>query len=330
MSQRNDDDPVAEEAEDVITAVNSGPPDADVPVNEEGPQDADDPAAEEAEEITTAVNSGSPDADTPVDGGAQDATSTVTFTATSTPTLLFNLAGSLCFCAGSIGFIWSTWTIEWLRPLQYGCTLWIMGSILFLIPLLAFLQTRCCHRDTNASSRTCASSCWSRSEISLIGCLLCFVVGCAFGTVFSTEESVVGLLPPMNGLFLAGSTLLFVDTLVVFIGSLRTLTCTSLRKLVAFCQDDDNSPHGCIGVVVAASYVFASALGGYGHSQGVIRAGMFGWIVGSVVSLLETIPELYKRCMDSSRGCCYKSYASPRKPVSTGKKPESASVTSSV
>ncbi len=61
---------------------------------------------------------------------------------TSTATLLFNLAGSLFFFAGSIGFIWSTWTSDWLRPFQYGCTIWILGCILFL-PLLALLQMRC-------------------------------------------------------------------------------------------------------------------------------------------------------------------------------------------
>jgi hypothetical protein len=247
---------------------------------------------------------------------------------TSTATLLFNLAGSLCFCAGSIAFIWSTWTIEWLRPFQYGCTIWILGCILFLLPLLALLKTQCCPRNAHSPSPTTSSCCWSRSELSLIGCLVCFLVGCAFGTTYSTEESVVRFLPPMNAIFLAGSTLIFVDSLVV-VGSHRTRTCTSFHKLVAcICcrendgDDDDSAPHDCIGLVVASSYVFAGILGGYGQSQGVVQAGMFGWLVGSVVGLLETIPELYQRCMDSS--CCCKSNPTPRKRVSTTRKPESS------
>jgi hypothetical protein len=240
----------------------------------------------------------------------------------STATLLFNLAGSLCFIAGSVGFIMSTWTIKWLLPLQFGCTLWCTGCILFLIPLLALLKTRCSHRNADSSSPTCASSCWSRSELCLVGCLLCFLVGCGFGTHFSKEETVVRFTPSMNALFLAGSALIFVDSLVVMY-SHRTRICTSLHKLVACtcCRDGDgdDSPHGCVGLVVAGSYVFACILGGYGQSQGVIRAGMFGWIVGSVVSLLETIPELYQRRMDNSRD-----NPTLRKRVSTTRKPESS------
>jgi hypothetical protein len=249
---------------------------------------------------------------------------------TSTATLLFNLAGSLCFCAGSIGFIWSTWTMEWLRPLQYGCTIWIMGCILFLLPLLAILKTRCCHRNADSSTSASTSSCWSRSELCLIGCLVCFLVGCAFGTTYSTEETILRFLPPMNALFLAGSALLLEDSLVVAFWSHRT--CISFRKVACKCwqDDDDNNdddgdsaPHGCAGLVVAGSYVFAGILGGYGKSQGVIRAGMFGWLVGSVVSLVDTIPKLYQRSM-SSGSCCCKSNASPWKHVTTTKKPDSS------
>jgi hypothetical protein len=250
---------------------------------------------------------------------------------TSTATLLLNLAGSVCFCAGSIGFIWSTWTIDWLRPFQYGCTIWIMGCILFLLPLLAPLKTRCCHR--NAELSTSKSCCWSRSELSLFGCLVCFLVGCTFGTSYSTEETVLRFLPPMNALFLAGSALLFVDSLVVIFWSHRTRTCNSFHKcVVCMCchgdiNDDDNdnndSAPGCIGLVVAGSYVFAGILGGYGNSQAVIRAGMFGWLVGSIPGLLETIPELYQRCM-RSRSCCCQSNSTRKKRVSITRKPEVA------
>jgi hypothetical protein len=132
---------------------------------------------------------------------------------------------------------------------------------------------------------------------------VCFLVEYAFGTTYSTQESVVRFLPPMNALFLAGSALLFVDSLVVVYSHRR---CTSFHKLVAriCCRDDDDSaPHDCIELVVAGSYIFAGILGGYGESQGMVRASMFGWLVGSIVGLLETIAELNQRCMSSSRGC---------------------------
>jgi hypothetical protein len=160
-------------------------------------------------------------------------------------------------------------------------------------------------------------------------------VGCAFGTTYSTEESFVRCLPPVNALFLAGSALLLVDSLVVVVLS-HHRTCTSVHKLVACtcCRggDDDDSPYGCVGLVVAGSYNFAGVLGGCGKSQGVVRAGMFGWLVGSAVGLLETIPELYRRSMSSrsrSRSCC-KSNASPRKRVSTSRKKLEPSETSAV
>jgi hypothetical protein len=237
---------------------------------------------------------------------------------TSTITLLFNLAGTLCFFAGSIGFIWSTWTSEWLRPFQYGCNLWVLGCILFLLPLLALLKTRCC--DRNAELCSYASSCWSRAELCLFGCLLCFAAGCALGATGWSEESVVRYFPPINALFLAGSALLLVDSLLVAWSHKK---CISFNKL-ACCHDDDDAddvdddsaPFPFIGLVVAGSYVFASVLGGYGQSQGVIRAGMFGWLVGSVVSLLETIPELYQRYA-SSRGCQCQSNPTPPERVPT-------------
>lgn len=199
-----------------------------------------------------------------------------------------------------------------------------MGSVLSLLPLLAILRSRCCHHNAHSSSPASTSCCWSRSELYLIGCLVCFLVGCAFGTTYSTEESVVRFLPPLNALFLAGSALLLVNSLVVVLSHHRT--CISFHKLVPCicCQDDDDSEHGYIGLIVASSYVFAGVLGGYGQSQGLVRAGMFGWLVGSLVGLVETIPELYQRCISSSRGCCCKSNASPRKRVSTTRKPESS------
>jgi hypothetical protein len=223
---------------------------------------------------------------------------------TSTATLLFNLAGSVCFIAGSIGFIWSTWTSEWLRPFQYGSNLWVMGSILFLIPMLALLRTRFYARNGELCSY--ASSCSSRAELCMFGCLLCFLVGCALGATGWSEESVVQHLPAINALFLVGSALPLVDSLLVAWSHQR---CISFKKL-ACCHDDDDDgdgddknsapPFPFIGLVVAGSYVFASALGGYGLLQGVVQAGMFGWAVGAIVSLLETIPELYERHTGSS------------------------------
>jgi hypothetical protein len=251
---------------------------------------------------------------------------------TSTATLLFNLAGSLCFVAGSFGFIWSTWTGEWLHPYQYGCNLWVLGCILFLLPLLALLKTRCCDRTADSSSPACASY-WTRAQLFLVGCLLCFAAGCALGATGWSEYSVVQFFPPINALFLAGSALLLVDSLWV---AWSYQKCISFNKL-ACCLDDkdddidvdiDSAPFPFIGLVVSGSYVFASVLGGYGQSEGVVQAGMFGWLVGSVVSLLETVPELYQR-YGSSRGCC-KSNASPRKRVSTTKKKPYATQASAV
>jgi hypothetical protein len=151
-----------------------------------------------------------------------------------------------------------------------------------------------------------ASSCWSRTELCQCGSLMCFLVGCAL-VAFGNEESVVRVLPPTNSLFLAGSALLLADTLLVAWSHRKRM---SFNK-VACCHDDD-SDHCCIELVVAGSFVFAGILGGYGESQALIRVGMFGWALGSVMGLLETNPELYQRY--SSKSCQCQSTPTPLKP----------------
>jgi hypothetical protein len=107
---------------------------------------------------------------------------------------------------------------------------------------------------------------------------------------------VVGFLNPINALFLTGSALLLVDCLMVAWSHQK---CNTVACRPDEDNDDDSAPFPFIGLVVAGSYVFASVLGGYGGSQGVVRVGMFGWIVGSIVSLHDTIPELYQRYRSS-------------------------------
>jgi hypothetical protein len=141
---------------------------------------------------------------------------------------------------------------------------------------------------------------------------MCFLVGCSL-VAFGNEESVLRFLPSANALFLAGSALLLVDSLVVLWSHRRR--CIFFDKLPACCccHDDndegdncnananDSAHYGIGSLVIAVSFVFAGILGGYGESSGEVRTGMFGWLIGSVVGLLETIPELYQRY--SGRGC---------------------------
>jgi hypothetical protein len=218
---------------------------------------------------------------------------------TSTTTLLFNLVGSVFFFAGSIGFIWSTWTDEWLRPYQSGSNLWVLGSICFLLPLLALWKTR--YYAHNGDLCSYVSSCWSRAELCLFGGLMCFIVGCSLGATGWSEKSVVGFLNPINALFLTGCALLLVDCLMVAWSHQKcnTVACRPDEDDDDDDDDGDSAPFPFIGLVVAGSYVFASVLGGYGGSQGVVRVGMFGWIVGSIVGLHDTIPELYQRYRSS-------------------------------
>jgi hypothetical protein len=170
----------------------------------------------------------------------------------------YNFCGAACFSVGSIGFIWSSWTEKWLLPFQCACGIWIAGCLLFLQPFL-IRQLR--------PNFSC-----SRSDFCQSSCLLSFLVGCALA--FGSEEDVLRKIGSINALFLAGSILLLVDVLLTLL------------------LERDQKP-GVMDSIIAVSFVYAACLGGYGKEDSVVRAGMFGWIVGSIASAVDPSRRLF-------------------------------------
>jgi hypothetical protein len=170
----------------------------------------------------------------------------------------YNLGGAACFSVGSIGFIWSSWTENWLLPLQCACGIWIAGCLLFLQPfVIRQLRPNC--------------SC-SRSDFCQSSCLLLFLVGCALA--FGLEEDVLRKMGSINVLFLTGSILLLVDVLLTLL------------------VERDQKP-GVMDSIIAVSFVYAACLGGYGKEISVVRAGMFGWAVGSIASAVDPARRIF-------------------------------------
>ena len=120
----------------------------------------------------------------------------------------------------------------------------------------------------------------SHTDFLLVCCLLPYIVGCALA--FGSEDQVLRQLPSINALFLAGSACLLLDVI---------LTVAIDKKVPSF-----------IDMVAAVAFVYAACLGGYGETVEVVRAGMFGWLVGSSVGLI--LPSSLVFCGKSSLGCC--------------------------
>jgi hypothetical protein len=194
----------------------------------------------------------------------------------------FNLLGSCCSSIGCIGFFWSVWTTgDWLPPFQYGCGIWIVACVLFLLPY----ATRRPPESLSAKEQT--------SDLLQVGCLVLFIAGCALA--FGGEERVIRQLDATNGLFLAGSLLLLLDTAWDW--------CFFVTSELCYCQDSSSPENGpghpvpigtplttrCASWMVSIAFVFAAVLGGYGRTITHVRAGMFGWTIGSVVSGLPPL-----------------------------------------
>jgi hypothetical protein len=149
-----------------------------------------------------------------------------------------------------------------------------------------------------------------QSDLLQVGCLVLFIAGCALA--FGSEERVLRQLDALNGLFLAGSLLLLFDTAWdVWWCFYCFVMRTGNNELCDDCHQDSSSsspetgtpehPHPvtrigthtpltltnnttrCASWMVSIAFTFAAVLGGYGRTITVVRAGMFGWAIGSVV-----------------------------------------------
>jgi hypothetical protein len=216
-------------------------------------------------ERTTASPKPSKDEDQADDGSsAHDGTATVAA-----------LIGSICYTIGSFGFIWSSWDPEdWLIPFQFGCGVWIVGCVAFGIAI--GLEAHGCRRHSTKWWQTVCTVCHST-------CQLTFLVGCglAFG---GNEDEIAERVSIGNALFLAGSLALVIDVVLVYLHSPRKKEDFFVARAAA-----------PINILVVISFVYAAVVGGYGGTTATLRAGMFGWVIGSVASGVLPTKELLSR-----------------------------------
>ena len=198
--------------------------------------------------------------------------------------------GSILFIAGALGFLLSTtaYVQSWLWPFQFGAFTWILGSLSYLAPLLSTATVAWCgdpKSDSNDdqrphSDRRCP---WGLFEAGSALCLLAFVAGCSivfFGPDGVADEAqVTSNLPAMNGLFTVGSAVLLVNPLRVLLVS-RPWHRLSLSGAAV---------DWWFELVVAASFTYAGAAGGYGTDHDTITSGMVMWLVGSLVLFLQAL-----------------------------------------
>jgi hypothetical protein len=208
--------------------------------------------------------------------------------------------GSILFIAGALGFLLSTtaYVQSWMGPFQLGAFAWILGSLSYLAPLLAKAAEASCGtaKDTKESGtpdgahgrrhpdRQCP---WTLGEAGSALCLLAFVAGCSivfFGpNGIADEVQVTNNLPAMNGLFTVGSAVLLVNPLYLLLVSRPWHSLLTLSPGGAAATAVD----WWFELVVAASFTYAGAAGGYGADHDTITSGMVMWVVGSLVLLLQ-------------------------------------------
>jgi hypothetical protein len=106
-------------------------------------------------------------------------------------------------------------------------------------------------------------------------CQLTFLVGCglAFG---GNEDEIAKRIVIIDALFLAGSLALVIDLVLVYRHSRKECFAP-------------------INVLVVISFVYAALVGGYVGTTAALRAGMFGWTIGSVASGVLPTKELLSR-----------------------------------
>jgi hypothetical protein len=196
-------------------------------------------------------------------------------------TLVYYVIGSSFFIAGALGFLLSIYLVEnWLVPFQFGAITWIIGCIAYMIPLIGMFKF--C-----SGSFVCWP--WGLGEIGYVICLLCFIVGC--GIVFfgpnglADEEQVLKFLPAMNGLFVGGSACLLLNPIYHLLsGKAKPWMCKSPSSGTVVTTVD-----WWFEMAVAFSFTFAGAAGGYGNHPKHITAGLFFWIVGSVILFVQAM-----------------------------------------
>jgi hypothetical protein len=197
-------------------------------------------------------------------------------------TLAYYVTGSVFFIAGALGFLLSIYLVEtWLVPFQFGAITWIIGCVAYMIPLLAMF----CKDDFSWWP-------WGLGEVGYVVCLSCFIVGCAivfFGPPrgLAQEDQVLLFLPAMNGLFLAGSACLFLNPVFLLLsGKAKPWICSPSQ----FSSEVKvTTVDWWFEAAVAFSFTFAGAAGGYGDHPNSITAGLFFWIIGSVVLFAQAM-----------------------------------------
>jgi hypothetical protein len=210
--------------------------------------------------------------------------------------------GSILFIAGALGFLLSTtaYVQSWLWPFQFGAFTWILGSLSYLAPLLSTATVAWCgttESDSNDDQRTHSDQrCpWGLFEAGSALCLLAYVAGCS--VVFfcpdgvADEAQVTSNLPAMNGLFTVGSAVLLVNPLRVLLVSRpwRRMCQGASAPPLSLCGDRASAVDWWFELVVAASFTYAGAAGGYGAYHDTITSGMVMWLVGSLVLFLQAL-----------------------------------------
>jgi hypothetical protein len=221
--------------------------------------------------------------------------------------LLYHAIGSVLFTVGALGFVLSAtaYVQSWLGPFQLGALCWIVGSVAYLVPLLSLCRSPRRRgpdpaegADEGVREERSRRWPWGVGEIGSALCLLCFIVGCSivfFGPDgLATEAQAIQNLPAMNGLFTAGSAVLFANPLYALL-----LSCLASRRRSEGSPTKPSTSHSApapsptasvdwwFEVAVAACFTYAGAAGGYGLDRDTVTSGMACWVAGSAVLLVQ-------------------------------------------
>jgi len=159
---------------------------------------------------------------------------------------------------------------------QVGCAIWIGGCIAFLLPIAAQLC-----KDVKQVTP------WLQAF-----CQLSFLAGCTMSFFGSTDADMQLLSPTANALFTAASVTLLVDVGQTWWFRVRASKqkCYRLRGIEM------------LNLAIGFAFTYASAAGGFGRRADVISSGVYFWMVGSVLLLLEPINSLAGRLHRSGFG----------------------------
>jgi hypothetical protein len=171
-----------------------------------------------------------------------------------------SLLGGAFFVTGSSFFIISSLRDAWIPPYQTGCAIWIGGCTAFLFPVCTRLRREPLDHSAHLQGF----------------CMLAFLCGCILTFCGTDGAGLAPLLPLINALFMAGSTVALLDATLAWL----------LRARMAKCGCDRPRGLELLDLAVSVCYCVAASMGGY---SGLTTLAVCFWAIGSALLLPEPL-----------------------------------------